>query len=89
MTREEALIEVARIKAVSNFSRRYDDEFRLEEAKVDYAWRRALDDQAKRMRRRWWFWLAYAALMAGGFWIVWRAFAGWPTGYSWLQRLAG
>lgn len=43
-------------------------------------------------RRPWLFWLALAAylgLMSVGFWICWRAFAGWPIGTSLLMRLAG
>lgn len=61
------------------------DEFLLMAAKADYAERYPA--------RPWWWWLAlvaYLGTMSGGFWIIYRAFAGWPmksTGF--LQWLAG
>lgn len=77
------------------------DRVLLQEAKVRYSQSYSFDTDRNHcredwhfvpsVRRPWWYWLAlvaYLGFMAGGFWIVWRAFMGWPGGVdNWLQRL--
>lgn len=71
------------------------DQVLLEEARVNYAWRCALDEQERALRaprRPWWWWLALSfaiGLTLAEVWIAYRVFAGWPLGVPLLTRLAG